>query len=595
MTGLAPTADASRSWVRGLVLVVLLGVGLALVLSAPAMGADDGGQAELNGTDASAPAETDGADLQLTSVEYPDTIEHDETLEITYGIENVGNETGTESFVDLLVEGSLVDRRTNVTLDPGDSGTATFVYDGVENQFDPGDTITFTVELSDFGDSVTGTTDIGTVDQSGTLDLREPVQTDTVSVTVDILTLDVADEPGWLEVENTDNAAPAVQQSVTEGALVTVPVEDIGGVAVDDSITVRLTADSEGQEVLDTATTTVEAGDNEPVANFQWTPGVPEVGQPVAFDAGNTLGSGSDIVEYRWDFTGDGEFDSTTGSQTTEFVFLEEGVTNVTLVVENEAGLTGEDTTPITVRGDPAESALSELDVAGQGGAATVSSGDEEDVSVVVTNVGGEADTFDVTLDIDGSITESRTTGELDTDDEEVVTFEGVTADLDTGAYDVTVSTADDEVSGTLAVETPAEPDFEFDVEIIETNSPTEGDDLTVTATIENVGTDSGTGTVSLDAGELGADTATVTLASGESTNETFTVSTAEGDAGDYEVTVTTGSDASATTVTIGGDDGSLFTPTLIFVLLLVVLLGAGAYYYYVHDQQQSSDGMDPL
>jgi len=599
MTGFSPPCGACRrSVVRGLVLAALVAVCLGLALSGPAVAADNGGQNDTESDGTVAPAQSDGGpDLQLTSIDYPDTIEPDGDLEITYSLENVGDEEGTESFIDLLVEGSLVDRVSNVTLGPGESGSATFTYTSVEETFEPGDTIDFTVELVDFGDSMSGTTTIGSVDQSGTLDLREPVQTDSVSVAVEITSLNVTEEPGWLEVENTDNAASPALRTVAAGDFVTVPVEDIGGVALNDTIEVRLAADSDMQELLDTASTTVTAGENAPVANFQWTPGVPEVGQPVSFDASSSLGSGSDIVEYRWDFNNDGEFDITTGAQTTEFVFLEGGVTEVTLVVENAVGLTSEETTSITVQTvDPPESALSGLDVAGQGASATVSPDEAGDVSVTVTNEGEAAGSFDVTLTVGGVVTETQTTGELAAGDEELVTFGAVTGDLDPGAYDVTVWTDDDEVTGELTVETPPEPDPEFAVDIVETNSPRAGDNLTVTVDIENVGGGEATGEVTLETDSLGSDTASVTLASGESTNETLTLATAEGDAGDHEVTVTSGSDASATTVTVrGADDGSLFSPTLLFVLVLVLLLGAGAYYYYIHDQPDSRDGMEPL
>ena len=98
------------------------------------------------------------------------------------------------------------------------------------------------------------------------------------------------------------------------------------------------------------------------------------------------------------------------------------------------------------------ESALSDLDIADQGDKATVVSGNDEDVTVNVTNVGETAARFLVTLEIDDDVEVTKTTAELEPDEDETVTFEGVSESLTTGEYDVSVVTEDDEITGVLDV-----------------------------------------------------------------------------------------------------------------------------------------------
>lgn len=74
-----------------------------------------------------------------------------------------------------------------------------------------------------------------------------------------------------------------------------------------------------------------------PVADFAWEPPGPRAGEPVAFDAGQSLG---EVVSYDWDFTGDGIFDAE--GIRVGWTFPEPGVYLVTLVVTDDAGLTDE-------------------------------------------------------------------------------------------------------------------------------------------------------------------------------------------------------------------------------------------------------------
>jgi PKD repeat protein len=105
----------------------------------------------------------------------------------------------------------------------------------------------------------------------------------------------------------------------------------------------------------------------------------------------------------------------------------------------------------------PAESNLTNLDIAEQGDNATVTEGDVGDVSVDVENVGGQEGDFDVTLtatDSSGTDDVTRTqTVTVGAGNTSTVTFTDPISGLTVDDYNVTLSTADSTTSGTLTVE----------------------------------------------------------------------------------------------------------------------------------------------
>jgi len=74
-----------------------------------------------------------------------------------------------------------------------------------------------------------------------------------------------------------------------------------------------------------------------PIANFTWDPPVPEVGEPVTFNASSSVPSGSPITKHYWDF-GDGNV-ATSANPTFEYTYASYGSRNVTLIVEDAEGL----------------------------------------------------------------------------------------------------------------------------------------------------------------------------------------------------------------------------------------------------------------
>jgi hypothetical protein len=107
---------------------------------------------------------------------------------------------------------------------------------------------------------------------------------------------------------------------------------------------------------------------------------------------------------------------------------------------------------------EAAATEVSGLDIASKGETVLIAGGDEENVTATVTNVGGQADSFGVTLEIatdSGSpvLTETRTVS-LGPGVSTQVTFEAITGGVPTAVlnYTVSVSTADDAVQGELTV-----------------------------------------------------------------------------------------------------------------------------------------------
>jgi hypothetical protein len=176
------------------------------------------------------------------------------------------------------------------------------------------------------------------------------------------------------------------------------------------------------------------------------------------------------------------------------------------------------------------------------------SSGLNNDALLVKTDANGN-EVFNTTLggpnfDLLSSVTETSDGG---------FAFAGSTESFGSGGRDawlVKVSGKDGSTS----------PNFEVSVS---TNSPvTEGDTLTITATVTNTGGQQGTQDITASASGLGPITRTVTLDAGESRTETVSIPTSTGDAGTYTVTVETDDDTATETVTVEQDGGGGDDPT---------------------------------
>ncbi len=98
-----------------------------------------------------------------------------------------------------------------------------------------------------------------------------------------------------------------------------------------------------------------------------------------------------------------------------------------------------------------------------------------------------------------------------------------------------------------------------FEASIAGTNEPVlAGGAVTVEVTLTNTGETNGTGTVTVDAEELGADSVTVSLAAGASTTASLSFETGAGDAGLYTVTATSNGSSDTALVTVEGDSAGV-------------------------------------
>ncbi|WP_255192120.1 PKD domain-containing protein [Natronobeatus ordinarius] len=79
-----------------------------------------------------------------------------------------------------------------------------------------------------------------------------------------------------------------------------------------------------------------------PTAVVDWEPDQPIVGETVSFDASDSTSPNGEIVEYRWDVTGDGSLDDVTTEPTISHTYDEEGGVVIGLEVEDEVGQTAD-------------------------------------------------------------------------------------------------------------------------------------------------------------------------------------------------------------------------------------------------------------
>jgi hypothetical protein len=287
---------------------------------------------------------------------------------------------------------------------------------------------------------------------------------------------------------------------------------------------------------------TITEGDNESVAV-----NVTNVGdQSGSFDV--TLEIGTSVTQT--------QTTSTVGGGATETVTFEtvtggltDGTYDVNVTTAN-ATVTGS----LTVE-QPATSALSGLDIAGQGANATLTAGANESVAVNITNTGDQAGSFDVTLEIGTAVTETRATGTLGAGATETVDFQNVTGGLADGTYAVNTTTADDATTGNLTVEQPATSSLS-NLDIAGQGADatiTQGDTESVAVDVTNVGDQSGSFDVTLAVGAAVTETeATDTLGAGATGTVVFPGVTSGLSTGTYNVTVTTANGTLTGTLTVG-------------------------------------------
>jgi len=108
------------------------------------------------------------------------------------------------------------------------------------------------------------------------------------------------------------------------------------------SYSVKLTVrdnDGDVDSLVKFITVNNETGNMPPIAKFSYYPSQPSVGEVVKFNGSKSYDSDGSIVLYKWDWDGDGKFDSTYTKPTAEHSWDEAGEYVVTLQVIDNASL----------------------------------------------------------------------------------------------------------------------------------------------------------------------------------------------------------------------------------------------------------------
>lgn len=138
-----------------------------------------------------------------------------------------------------------------------------------------------------------------------------------------------------------------------------------------------------------------------PRAAFAYTPASPGVDEAVTFDASASDDTDGTVVEYRWDFDGDGAFESTGATSVAVHSFDAGGEHLVTLEIADDDGATDSATRAVDIAGNQSPSAAFTFSPASPAASETVtfdaSASDDPDGTVVEYRWDFDDDgTFDV-------------------------------------------------------------------------------------------------------------------------------------------------------------------------------------------------------
>jgi PKD repeat protein len=229
------------------------------------------------------------------------------------------------------------------------------------------------------------------------------------------------------------------------------------------------------------ATLTVEAPAEDPVASFTFDPSSPDAGQSVSFDASGSTDDGS-IASYEWDF-GDGE---TASGASTSHTFDSAGDYDVQLTVTDDEGATATATQTVQVQSadtDPgqAPSTAMHLDPTDE----LVGVDQTATFDIVVDSADGGVGTYDISVALSDSSAASITDVELaGTAGPEVTDVEIASDGSEATMEAVLVDTADTgSVSiGTVTLQGTAEGSTDLDLAVDELGTEA-GTAYVVTAT----------------------------------------------------------------------------------------------------------------
>jgi hypothetical protein len=454
-------------------------------------------------------------DVTITDTNGPVTVGDD--VSVTATVENVGELQETKQ-VDLVVRGTVRDSQ-NLTLAGSESTTVTFSY--TTDDDDP-PSIDAVVESPDDSDSETVT-----VERPGTFEVsinstNEPV-TASDDLEVDVSVENVGDTQTTETVELQFGGETAGSTDVTLAA----------GESTVTSFTVGLDASDEGENLL-------EAVSDNDSSTTRVTVGATAYFDVELTQMGSTDLSTTDGVVANEEVTVDATVENTGDETATQRVVITAGGERI---ASQRVELAPDESTTISGTFTPAESEVGDLEV-------RAASADTEDTDTLtvdapatfeltasppaslqenstaefdidIQNVGDVEGTETVELFVDGSLAD-ETTAQVGAGETTTATLEYTPDESDVGEVEIVVAGTDDTVETTVDVE--AEPDpGRYELDIVDTNDPlTDGENISVTVAVENVGDLETTETLELDVNGTTM-TTPLTLAGGETDRLTMT------------------------------------------------------------------------
>lgn len=187
-----------------------------------------------------------------------------------------------------------------------------------------------------------------------------------------------------------------------------------------------------------------------------------------------------------------------------------------------------------------------------------VTATDSLDVAAEIENNGGASDTQSVELEIGGEVRD-LTEVSLEPGESRLVRLSWQTGAADAGEYTANVASANDADAMAVKVEEQAPAELSLSIDATDSRV-TEGDEMTLTTTVENTGEQPGDGEIRLEVGGEVRDSTEVTVEPGSSKQITLTWATGDGDAGSYTATMLSPDDSDS--VDIAVEERSTPTPT---------------------------------
>lgn len=485
---------------------------------------DEAGEYDVsvNGVDAGAVTVLASADLAVIDAELADEeITAGDEVEITATVENGGDEAGTHT-VDLQADGDVIVTE-EVEVAAGETEEITF-----NELFDDAGEYDLTINNISAGTlSVLSPADIAVVDadlpedevsEGDEVDIATTVENTGGETGTHVLELEVEDEvveSEEIEVAGGEQETVVFTQSFSDAGEYEVSVNSVDA----GTVTVVAPADI---AVIDAVLSDEEitAGDEVEVAAAVENHGDEAGSYTIELkNDGDVLQS--EDIEIAGGETKDVDFTET---------FDEAGEYSVS-VNDVHAG----DLTVLT----PADISVVDAELADE----DVSVDEAVEIAATVENDGEEAGTHTVELEVDGTVVQTQDVN-VDGDATEVVEFTETFGDA--GTFDVSVNSID---AGILSVLAP--PDIEVTEANLSEDEVTEGEEIEVSASVENSGDEAGAHTVALEIDDTVVQAKEIEIDGGESQQVEFVESFA--DAGEYDVSVDD-ADAGALTVLAPAD-----------------------------------------